>query len=196
MRYKLAHRVGGEWVEHSYAPRYTEEAMAGGSKRLVVGMPNGNAVIERLADCLEPPFFVLYVLHTSRGEGPEGRYQSPPLDRGEFSAFLARFSNFLGGDARHDLWIHSTADKATLVWDRHNLLYAYGPLDRFTAILRGNGFEPGRATVSFEHMHLYRPEFDAEAEQLMSFLEWNYSPLRPGDEQRSAQDGGSATDRV
>ena len=57
-----------------------------------------------LATLLAGPLFVLYILHTPRGEGAEGRYQSPPLDDRQLDDFLAAFETFLEGDARHDVW--------------------------------------------------------------------------------------------
>jgi hypothetical protein len=35
-----------------------------------------------------------------------------------------------------NLWIHSPEAGATVVWDRHDLLYAYGPLERIGAVLK------------------------------------------------------------
>jgi hypothetical protein len=47
---------------------------------------------------------------------------------------MAEFAEFLTEDGRHDLWLHSPRTDATLVWDRHDLIYAYGPLEQFRAV--------------------------------------------------------------
>jgi hypothetical protein len=103
-------------------------------------------------------------------------------------ATLKRFGAFLTADSRYDLWIRSETDKdspagATLVWDRHNLLYAYGPLDRFAAALTARGFEPGRPSMDFEHIHHYRPRFDEDAAAWREAFDWSWSPLREADYQ-------------
>ena len=50
--------------------------------------------------------------------------------------FLREFGRFLCEDSRHDLWVRSHDDDATIVLDRHNVIYAYGPLDAFEAALK------------------------------------------------------------
>lgn len=86
---------------------------------------------------------MLYVLHTPRGEASAGRYQSPAMSRREFTSLVERFEAFLCSDSRFDLWVHSPSEHATVVLDRHNQLFAYGPLDRFTDVLLGFGYEQG-----------------------------------------------------
>ena len=60
-----------------------------------------------------------------------GRYESPELTADAVKGFLHQFGRFLREDSRHDLWVRSHDDDATIVLDRHNLIYAYGPLDAF-----------------------------------------------------------------
>jgi hypothetical protein len=181
--HKLSRKSDDAWVPHSYPPVFAVETTAG-TERLVAGVPGGDHTVFRtLVASLEPPLFVLYLLHTPRGEGVPGRYQSPPLSLSEFQAFLERYSLFLLADARHDIWAHSSADDATVVWDRHNLIYAYGPIERFTSVLRGLGFSHGTPNAAFPHQHHYRAEFDVDAASLLSAFEWSHSPLHPEDEQ-------------
>jgi hypothetical protein len=63
-----------------------------------------------LAELLPPPFYVLYILHTPRGEGEAGRYQSNERSLDELSGLLSKYSSFFSSDGRHDLWgsIHPT----------------------------------------------------------------------------------------
>jgi hypothetical protein len=103
-----------------------------------------SSVLLKLVECLAPPFLVLYVLHTPRGEGDPGRYQSPELELGAIQSFITRFASFFAGDARFDLWIHSPSAKGTIVFDRHNLLYGYGPIECFSRGLASLGFSEGR----------------------------------------------------
>lgn len=190
MTYKLSYRRDGEWIECNRAPVFTVDRFGDGAERLVVGVPNGSDIFRLLAQRLSPPYDLLYVLHTSRGEGEEGRYQSPPLGSEGFADFCNRFAAFLSGDARHDLWLRSEADQATLVWDRHNLLYVYGPLERLRKWLVEAGFASGGTDADFLHMHHYRAEFDRDAAALLDVLDWTFSPLRPEDRQHPPPDGG------
>lgn len=154
--FRLGQFVNGEWVAHFHPPVYEV------GSRLIAGVPRGDpGVLMELIECLEPPYFLLYVLHTSRGEGPLGRYQSPLVPTQQVREFLAHFGPFLSGDARDDLWAHSPADDATVVWDRHNVLYAYGPLEAYESALVSIGFVPGSVEILYPHQHYYRAEFDS-----------------------------------
>ena len=182
--HKLTYLVDGEWKVHSYAPVFSVSAAGGGARRIRAGVPDGDpSPFKRLVQVLEAPYLLLYVLHTPRGEGPAGRYQSPELSADQFRVFLAEFGDFLRADSRFDLWAYSPAEQATVVWDRHNQLFAYGPLDRFEAELRSLGFQSGALDVNFPHQHHYRPECDDLASALLKAFEWSCSPLRPEDEQ-------------
>lgn len=182
--YKLAEQSGEEWVPHSFPPIFTIETTTAQTLRLVAGIPGGDSsALLKLVECLTPPFLVLYVLHTPRGEGNPGRYQSPELELGALQAFVSRFSPFFAADARFDLWIHSPSAKGTIVWDRHNLIYGYGPTECFSRTLSSLGFSEGKPNISFPHMHHYRSEFDDASAAILSAFSWQYSPLHPEDEQ-------------
>lgn len=182
--HKLDWRIAEEWKPHSHAPHFDIDRLSSGTLRLVAGVPGGDsAVLLKLIECLEAPFFALYVLHTPRGEGSPGRYQSPELELADLQAFVSRFSHFFAGDARFDLWVHSPSTQGTLVWDRHNLLHGYGPIDCFGRALGSLGFTAKAPVVPDPHRHHYRHEFDEEAKALLSEYSWHYSPLRPEDEQ-------------
>lgn len=176
--YKISHQVNGQWVEFVHPPVYEV------SDSVRAGVPCGDPLVFlRMVECLEPPYFLLYVLHTPRGEAEPGRYQSPEVSREELSAFLARFSSYLKADARFDLWAYSPGEDATVVWDRHNQMFAYGPTARSAEVLASMGFHMGKVGIPVPHSHHYRSEFDDQARQVMTALEWIHSPLRPEDEQ-------------
>lgn len=84
-----------------------------------------------LASVLAGGCQILYVLHTTRTGAQLGRYESPELDLERLRQFFQEFGKFLSEDSRHDVWLHSHVDDATIVLDRHNLIYAYGPIDAF-----------------------------------------------------------------
>lgn len=80
------------------------------------------------------------------------------------------------------MWVGSAANDGLLVYDHHNVIFAYGPLDRFRAILNGRNFREQKFWFPVPHAHTYAPENDAEEERLMATVEWRRSPLMPGDE--------------
>lgn len=181
--HKLSHRPAEGWVPHSFEAIYTVAQMGEG-ERISAGIPSGNSsAFVRLVSCLEPPYLLLYVLHTPRGEAAAGRYQSPPIQMQDLSEFIARFGAFLCADARFDIWAHSPSERATVAWDRHNQIFAYGPLERFVLELKALGFVEGEASVSFAHAHHYRQEFDEDARELLKAFNWSYSELRAEDKQ-------------
>jgi hypothetical protein len=180
-KYRLGQFVNGSWVEYSHPPVF-EQPTGTEPARLAVGVPNGDAdVLRTLAGCTEPPYHLLYVLVVPRGEGNPGRYQSPLLEREETVAFLERYADFFRADGRAHLWLYSPSSKATLVWDRHNILYAYGPLPCFEEKLRALGFHPGTVGIPAPHEHHYRQVCDADAASILGRYEWRYSELRPED---------------
>ena len=178
---KLHHRPANRWVEHVHPPIFAREPTSTGTERLVAGLPvhQAAAILSELVDLTQRPYTLLHVLHTPRGEADAGRYQSPDLDRAEFRAFMRRYGRYLAADGRHDLWVHSR--EATPVWARHNLLYAYGPLDRFAEALTARGFGAGRPSLDFEHVHRYRARFDGAAAELLARYDWLRTPLREED---------------
>jgi len=101
--------------------------------------------------------------------------------------FLDSFGRFLSEDARHDFWIRSHDDDATIVLDRHNLIYAYGPLDTFEAALQTIC---SRATtpplIPDPHVHHYHAAWDNDERRMIKAFDWRVSPLRESDVQFAA----------
>ena len=172
-----------EWVpwrfDGSYQLQQTKEPA-----RLVVGPVSAHAdIFLSLARALRPPFAFLYILHTPRQAPAGGRFQSPALGLAEVEAFLGQFGPFLAADSRHDLWLRSRPDSATLVWDRHDLLYAYGPLERFEDILAAKGLKPGTPSVPTPHAHNYHEAWDAQEVSILAAFNWAVSDLQEQDRQ-------------
>jgi hypothetical protein len=182
---KFTSRNGEEWVPHDYAHVYSVEHTKGPDRLCIAVGNEGTRILLRLSEVLRDPFFVLYLLLIPRasGEGNEGRYQSPSMIRPEAVAFFQRFSRFLDEDARHHIWLHSQNDNATLIYDRHNVIFAYGPLKDYQRILAEERYSETES-VSFPapHGHNYHVEFDADERALIANEQWTRSPLRDGDE--------------
>jgi hypothetical protein len=182
--YRLGQWVDGAWVRLSHPAVFRIERPDRGAPRLVGGVPASDpAVLAALATAMTAPLRLLFVLHTPRGVGAAGRYESPVLSQAQVAGFLERFKPLLAADGRFDLWLHSSTDDATVVWDRHDRLFAYGPVDRFAAVLDRLGFANGDASVSSPHAHNYHSELDATAREVLEWCAWTLKPLRPEDEQ-------------
>lgn len=183
---KLTLLVDGAEREQSSPAIFETRKMSTGAPQIVLSVPNEQTdLLCQLTALLSPPYFALYILHTPRGEAEPGRYQSPELSRQELTYLLRTYAVFWSSDARHDLWVHSPASHATLVWDRHNLLFAEGhALDDVREALLQSGFREGQLERLGAHTHHYRAEFDAEAASLLKEFDWHRTPLRPEDVQR------------
>jgi hypothetical protein len=181
--HKLSYLVGQDWLEHSYAPVFAYAAADTGEPRIESTAPGGDITpFEQLTNSTEPPYRLLYILHVNRGEGKPGRYVSPVLTQKAFSDFLVRFRAYFQGDGRFDLWSHSDADGSTVVWDRHNKIFAYGDLDVFTSRLRSLGFHEDKFAIPSPHIHHFHREFDGDATDVLTALPWQYYPLEAEDE--------------
>ena len=175
----------GDPVPHNYGNLYFEEP-CGPTRRLVIGPSRDHVdlLIELSGELRGDPWFVLYVLLVPRqGNRPAGRYQSEPFEtHAELSSFLSSFRAFFEGDGRHHVWVGSAANDGMLVYDQHDVIFAYGPLERFAALLDDRGFRRESFWFPAPHTHTYYPEHDAEEERLMSECDWEYFPLQKGDE--------------
>jgi hypothetical protein len=180
---KIEHFVGGEVEPFRHANTFAREKTTG-PERLRIGPRGGHAyLVEMLAQCAEPPYKLLYVLHTTRTGATLGRYESPWLELPELQDFFKRFGDFLAQDSRHDLWLLGAGTKGTIVWDRHDLVYAYGPLERYITLLEAGGFREGWPSWPVPHVHHYHEEWDDAERLMLKYFEWIRTDLRREDRQ-------------
>lgn len=177
--FKVGRLVGGDWLPLVRGDVFEEEE----SRLRIASRSSGASPIPLLAASLKGPFGILYVLHTSRGGAEPGRYQSPELPRAEVEEFLAAHHAFFTRDARHDIWIYDTDSEGMLVWDRHDVIYAYGLLGDFKKALREAGYEPGKVVIPDPHSHNYHDAFDAAEAKVLKAFDWQMTPLKPEDQQ-------------
>ena len=181
--FKLGSMDGERTTHFRHANRYENERTTG-PDRLLIGVDEAHlTLLWRLASTLSPPYFLLYVLHTSRCGSQLGRYQSPAIEFDALNGFMTDFCEFLSNDGRHDLWLHSSNSHATLVWDRHDLIYAYGPLEQFRAVLKESLQEGEVGGPPCPHVHMYHAEYDDSERRLLRYFQWSYSPFLETEEQ-------------
>ncbi|HWH60109.1 MAG TPA: hypothetical protein VN682_20950 [Terriglobales bacterium] len=168
-----------------YANVWAHENLSGTERLIIAPRADHIDLLKVLLDAVPEPIWLLYVLVVTRGESEVGRYQSPrPLSREETTKFLADFGCFLESDGRQNLWVRSESGAAMLVYDRHNLIYAYGNLPEFVTILMRQGLtevQQDSIVVPDPHSHHYHAVFDLDAERLLNSLEWQRTPLREQD---------------
>lgn len=169
---------------YAYQHVYELQRLSHGEERLLIGPRRGHIeLMIELIEFLHEPLRLLYILVVPRnGQNKPGRYEADSeLSYDDAERLLKQFSDFFESDGRHHLWIASP-DHGTVVYDRHELLYAYGPLDRFIDVLNANGLKEGKVTIPGPHWHAYHPEFDDAESELLSRFEWFHSSLREGDD--------------
>lgn len=170
---------------YHYVPSYFRETLNDGSERLVLAGPttSHSQLLIDLAATFPDTSKILYVLVVPRnGTAEPGRYESPDfLQVEEVARFIDDFSEFFESDGRHHLWI-ACPDHATLVFDRHNVIYAYGDLEAFEAVADAHGMRRREFSIPIPHWHKYHAEYDAIERRLLKRWDWVYSPLRPQDE--------------
>jgi hypothetical protein len=181
---KFGHLVSGDDVDFTYPNVWAQEVTTG-PDRLVIA-PSGQYIdllIEMLS-VMEGPFGFLYVLVVPRGEKGAGRYQSPePLSLNEVRTFLERYRDFFEGDGRHMLWVASTCSSSMLIYDRHDVIYAYGELENFKPILSRRFIsEVSSIKLPVPHCHRYHARYDSEEAEILSSRNWRFSSLRDSDE--------------
>ncbi len=169
---------------HVY-PNVWERQRTKGPDRLVIA-PSADHVglMLRLAETWRASgYFVLYVLILSRIGKDEGRYECPhALTFDELVAFVGQYGSFLESDGRHHFWIGSVDGQGTLVYDNHNVIYAYGSVDEYIDVLNVQGLT--EAPVRFPNPHLpnYHPQNDVSEEAIVAHWAWRRLPLQPEDE--------------
>jgi hypothetical protein len=183
--YKFGWLPDGRTEErYQYANNWALEKTSGPDRLVIAPRDHYIDILQKLGACMEEPFLLLYVLVVPRGEGEPGRYQSEfSYSAIQLNEFLTSYGEFFVQDARQNLWIRSTSGSGLLVYDRHNVIYAYGPLLQFIAVLTSVGLtESDTVPMPFPHAHNYHKEFDSQARRLLSEEAWIMSPLQAGDE--------------
>lgn len=197
MTIKIARYIEGAEVPFEYDNTYGRERISGGIERLTIGFRDGHGrVLPLLGAVLGPPYKLLYVLHTSRTGAPLGRYESPALGEPEVEDLFHEYGSYFAKDARHDVWLHSRAG-GPVVLDRYNVVYAYGPLERYARVLNDGGIRAVAAwalpKAPYPHVLHYHEQWDPSEHTLLSAYSWRRTALQPHDVQYWS---GPAADRV
>ena len=104
------------------------------------------------------------------------------LGAAEAKQLLQRYAGFFEHDRRSHIWIHARNPEATMVFDRHGLVYAYGLLDAFRRVFESAGLREGVEAIPTPHAHHYHSAYDEAESALAAEYAWTVSELRPVDE--------------
>jgi len=185
-------------IEHpfQYDNTFVRETLHEGTTRLKIGLRGGQSTVFRvLGGLLRPPYRILYLLHTSPIGSALGRYESPDLAAEDVEFFSDTFGCFVAEDARHDVWLHSMSDGGTVVIDRYNMVYVYGPLEDASRLLKKGGVQEvagwAAPQVPYPHALHYHREFNDLEQKLLTEFSWIRKQLTPDDVQFWSGPGAS-----
>jgi len=169
----------GHEIIHDYGKVYEVDE----SRLTIAASTNQIVLILKFVDTLKPPFYILYVLVVSRLDNERGRYQSPLIEtKEELTDFLLEYKQFFETDGRHHIWICTLDNSGRLIYDQHNVIFAYGQTEKYINLLEKEGFIEQEFSFPVPHAHAYNESNDRFEESLMNYWEWSTFPLADGDE--------------
>jgi hypothetical protein len=155
-----------------------------GWSRLRIG-PNGNHVhlLDRMSEKWSTPeYYLLYVsLVSHTGKNP-GRYQSPILSKDDLDVFLYTYKDILEGYGGQHLWIGHPLNNDLLIYDHHNIIFAYGNIAGYREVLAAEDFKEGEFSIPCPHSHSFNPLLTQYEEKLFAHFDWVFSELQDGDD--------------
>ena len=171
-------------VPQEYGRVYEHEQFEQFERLNVGASTNAIDLLRQLSGCLPAPYFCLYVLVVNREGEAQGRYQSPLLTTAtELTDFVGEFAPLLTTDGRHHFWVGATDNSGLLIYDRHNVVYAYGPLEVYKTTLASLDYHEQPFSFPVPHAHRYHAENDEQVRQLLAHWDWQRFPLVPSDEE-------------
>ncbi|MBP8004387.1 MAG: hypothetical protein KA044_05005, partial [Elusimicrobia bacterium] len=85
--------------------------------------------------------------------------------------------SFLNGDGRHDFLIEAPKEPATVLWDRHDLIFVEGNLDHALEVLTTLEFQRGELAVPTPHRHMIDETRNQEETDLLMVMDWQWAEL-------------------
>ncbi len=169
----------GHEITHDYGTIYEVDE----SRLTIAASTNQIALILKLVDTLNPPFYILYVLVVSRLDNERGRYQSPLIEtKEELKLFLLEYKQYFETDGRHHLWVCTIDNSGRFIYDQHNVIFAYGDTKKYLVLLSKEGFKEKEFSFPEPHAHAYNESNDRFEESLLVYWDWSIYPLEDNDE--------------
>lgn len=143
--------------------------------------------IKLIKECLRimpEPFSVMYVLIRPIVGVDVGRYMSEePFSRKEMDAFLDEYGHFFEHDGRHHIYFISDDPGTFLVYDHHDMIYAYGQQENFLNLLRNKNYLEEEPIVENPHYHGFNHDHRVDERHLLASREWTRYDLERADDQ-------------
>jgi hypothetical protein len=176
--------IPNEERSYAYANVFAVEKTTGPERLIIAPSAQHISLMLDVVQTMAEPFGILYILIAPRGGASAGRYQkAESATRIEAEKFFHRFTDFFENDGRHHIWIASMANSDMLVYDNHNVIYAYGRLPEFGRRLVNRGLaKVNDVAFPSPHTHKYNPVFDREQQEVLRYWEWKHSPLQDDDD--------------
>jgi hypothetical protein len=163
------------WVPLVNKDCFVKQSISGVNRILIATSGSSTGLLTKLLEHYPEPYRLAYLLVTP----PEGfqpmKYEIEGLSAHQVKAFFAHFQNFLEGDARHHIWLHSTG--GTLICDEHDWIYAYGALDQVESFMVSGGFQIEKPEIPFPHLHNESSANDLVMKELLQHFEWKAQPV-------------------
>jgi len=173
----------GNHAHHSFGNLYDIEQTTNGDRLVIAPDDHQVDLIAKLTDQLTPPFYLLYVLLVSRLGYESGRYQSSLFETNEMlRAFLNQYREYIETDGRFHLWVGTLNQSGTLVFDHHNVIFAYGQTDKYVNVLKQEGSRKHKICIPSPHTHNYYPDNDKYEDIMSNDCDWKHFPLEEGDD--------------
>jgi len=176
--------IADEERSYEYPNVFAVEKTTGPERLVIAPSSRHVSLMLDLMQMMFEPFGILYVLTAPRAGAEAGRYQvANPVAWNEAEGFLSRFERFFENDGRHHIWITSGRNSDRLVYDKHNVIYAYGELREFERILMKRGLTKAeRVEFPSPHSHKYNEAYDQDQQEVLRYWEWKKFPLQESDE--------------
>ena len=123
------------------------------------------------------------MLVVSRLNNEYARYESPQIEtKQELAKFLNEYREYFETDGRHHVWVGTFDNSGLLIYDQHNVIFAYGQFDKYIEILEREGFIEQKFSFPYPHCHNFYDDNDKFEKSILNHWEWELSPLGDNDE--------------
>lgn len=155
-----------------------------GWSRLRIGPDRDHIrLIDRLSEKWSTPeYYLLYVSLVSHTGKKPGRYQSPILPKDDLDVFLYSNKDFLEKYGGQHLWVGNPKGSDLLIYDQHNIIFAYGDIAGYREVLAAENFREGTFSIPCPHSHSFDSSLTQFEDDLFSYFDWGYSELQDGDD--------------
>lgn len=181
--FKLGTLYGDNDVECQYGNIYEIQRQPTWSRVAIGANDRQIPLLLEIAKTWRGPYGILYVLITSRLGHEPGRYQSPePCNFDALEVFAYTFQEYFERGGRHNLWLMDLSSHSQVIYDNHDIIYAYGNIEWYSQFLEARGFSRQDMHIACPHSHYYNPEFDRCEDDILKYWDWKHFPLQDQDD--------------